>query len=62
MYKKIEINPTVYITGAGPEDPDLLTSKAKEIMEKANVIAYDILYPGKLTHMEQASKFFARAQ
>ncbi len=36
-------NSIVYITGAGPGDPDLLTLKAKEIIEKANVIAYDNL-------------------
>ena len=43
MDKKFEINSTVYITGAGPGDPDLLTLKAKEIVEKANLIAYDNL-------------------
>ena len=33
----------IYITGAGPGDPGLLTLKAKEIIEKADVIAYDNL-------------------
>ena len=33
----------VYITGAGPGDPDLLTFKSREIIEKADVIAYDNL-------------------
>ncbi len=37
------IKSTVYITGAGPGDPDLLTIKAKEIIEIADVIAYDNL-------------------
>lgn len=34
---------TIYITGAGPGDPNLLTIKAKEILETADVIAYDNL-------------------
>ena len=38
-----ENNPIVYITGAGPGDPELLTLKAKEIIEVADVIAYDNL-------------------
>ncbi|MBI2995928.1 MAG: uroporphyrinogen-III C-methyltransferase [Candidatus Melainabacteria bacterium] len=36
-------NSIVYITGAGPGDPGLLTLKAKEIIERADVIAYDNL-------------------
>ena len=36
-------NSIIYITGAGPGDPDLLTLKAKENIEKADVIAYDNL-------------------
>lgn len=35
--------PIVYITGAGPGDPNLLTLKAKEVLEKAEVILYDNL-------------------
>ena len=36
-------NSTVYITGAGPGNPSLLTIKAREIIEKADVITYDNL-------------------
>ena len=39
----MENKPTIYITGAGPGDPDLLTIKAKEIIEKSDVIVYDNL-------------------
>ena len=33
----------IYITGAGPGDPNLLTLKAKEVLEKSDVILYDNL-------------------
>lgn len=33
----------VYLIGAGPGDPGLLTIKGKEILEKADVIVYDFL-------------------
>ena len=38
----------VYIIGAGPGAPDLLTIKAKNILEKADVILYDLLIGPKI--------------
>ncbi len=51
MNSKEKNKSTVYITGAGPGDPDLLTLKAREIISKADVIAYDSLVSNEILEL-----------
>ncbi|HZA07288.1 MAG TPA: SAM-dependent methyltransferase, partial [Nitrososphaeraceae archaeon] len=50
----IESN-TVYFIGSGPGDPDLITLKAKKIVEQADVIIYSgsLLNPKMLKYAKK---------
>jgi len=43
MIKKDSIFPELYVIGAGPGDPELITVKAYKILQQADVILYDNL-------------------
>ncbi|WP_199312577.1 precorrin-4 C(11)-methyltransferase [Microcoleus sp. FACHB-672] len=46
---KVSLAPAVYIVGAGPGDPDLLTVKAQKILAEADVILFaDSLVPKQI--------------
>ena len=47
-----KLKPSVYIVGAGPGNPDLLTVRAQNILENADVILFaDSLVPAEILHL-----------
>ena len=50
----------VYLIGAGPGDVDLLTIKAKKLIEQADVIVYDRLADDKILNFvsEEAERIY----
>jgi len=50
--------PMVYLVGAGPGDPGLITVRGKQLLEKAEVIIYDYLASKKLLkHVPRDAEF-----
>jgi len=51
------ISGKVYITGAGPGDPELITLKGKRVLEEADVVIYDrLVNPELLAYSPEASE------
>jgi uroporphyrin-III C-methyltransferase len=53
----------VFLVGAGPGDPDLLTLKGKRCLEEADVVLYDqLINPELLDHARRAELIYAGKQ
>ena len=52
------MNSMVYLVGAGPGDPGLITEKGRSLLEIADVVVYDSLINTKLLdHCSKKAKF-----
>jgi len=51
---------TVYLVGAGPGDPDLLTIKARRLLTECDALIYDALIPKEILNLANCScrRFF----
>jgi precorrin-4/cobalt-precorrin-4 C11-methyltransferase len=56
-------NNTVYFVGSGPGDPELITLKAKNLVEQADVIIYSgsLLNPKILKYAKKSAQFYDAA-
>ena len=41
----------VYLVGAGPGDPELLTVKAQKLLSKCHALVYDALVPNEILQL-----------